>query len=59
MKDKLIGFSGHDFEDIHNTLKSITDCPLPTEVFDAFLSEYKKTGDLNASRFFAECEWDC
>tara|TARA_R110000803_G_scaffold36909_1_gene79394 strand:+ start:708 stop:893 length:186 start_codon:yes stop_codon:yes gene_type:complete len=52
-------FSGHEFKDIQECLESIANCPLPTEVFDAFLSEYKKTGDLGAARFFAQCEWDC
>jgi hypothetical protein len=52
-------FSGHEFKDIQECLESISSCSLPTEVFDAFLSEYKKTGDLDVARFFALCEWDC
>ena len=57
--DFTMPFTGHSPEALHNTLTSITECSLPTEVFDAFLSEYAKTKDLNKARFFAMCEWDC
>lgn len=53
------GLSGHDLEEVQATLKSISECPLPVEVFDAFLKEYKETGDLAKARFYAQCEWDC
>ena len=55
----LMPSSGHSPEELELTLKSIAECPLPIEVFDAFLSEYKKTGSLSEARFFAQCEWDC
>ena len=52
-------FSGHTMQHLADTLKGINECGLPVEVFDAFLSEYKETGDLDKARFFALCEWDC
>ena len=52
-------FSGHTPEHLAATLKSINESGLAVEVFDAFLAEYKKTGDLDKARFFALCEWDC
>ena len=57
--DDGMPFSGHSPEDLHVTLKSITNSSLPVEVFDAFLSEYAKTKDLDKALFFASCEWDC
>lgn len=59
MSDKLKGFSGHEFSEISEILKSIVTCPLPAEVFDAFLAEYKRSGDLERARYYAMCEWDC
>lgn len=53
------GLSGHDMDELNNVLESIISCPLPLEVFDAFLAEYKRSGDLDTARFFAQCEWDC
>jgi hypothetical protein len=55
----VMPFSGHSAEHLYATLKSITESGMPVEIFDAFLSEYTKTGDLNKARFFAMCEWDC
>lgn len=49
----------HTAKELAATLKSIIKCSLPIEVFDAFLAEYKKTGNLAAARHFAMCEWDC
>ena len=59
MSNKIEGLSGHDLQDVYETFKSIKECPLPTEVFDAFLAEYARTKDLKEARFFAMCEWDC
>lgn len=59
MSNKITGLSGHDLKEVYETLKSIKECALPTEVFDAFLAEYKRSGDLGEARFFAMCEWDC
>ena len=52
-------FTGYSPEDLYNTLKSISECSLPVEVFDAFLSEYARSKDLKKARHFAACEWDC
>lgn len=52
-------FSGHEPDHLMATLKSITESSMPAEIFDAFLSEYAKTKDLDRARAFAMCEWDC
>lgn len=52
-------FTDHEADSLFNTLDSIAKCPLPTEVFDAFLWHYGKHKDLEAARFFAFTEWDC
>jgi len=52
-------FTGEPQEDLKAILLSISDSPLPVEVFDAFLAEYARTKDLQGARFFAQCEWDC
>ncbi len=44
---------------LHSVLKFIANSDLSVELFDAFLAEYKRTGDLMGSLFFAQCEWDC
>lgn len=60
MTDELtMPFTGHKAEHLSKTLNSISECSLPVEVFDAFLREYRETGDLDKARFFAACEWDC
>lgn len=51
--------SQHEAEHLRLTLNSIIECPLPLEVFDAFLAEYARTKNLDEARFFAMCEWDC
>jgi len=55
----IMPFSGHEAGHLEATLRSIVESELPAEVFDAFLFEYGKTKDLDKSRFFAQCEWDC
>ena len=57
--DNFMPFTGHSHVELKNVLISICECGLPIEVFDAFLHEYKKGGDLSDARFFAQCEWDC
>ena len=57
-EDKM-PFTEHTSEELSGILQSIVSCGLPVEVFDAFLYHYFKTGDLQDSRFFAMCEWDC
>ena len=52
-------FTGHKAEHVYETLESIVNSGMPVEIFDAFLSEYIKTADLDKARFFAMCEWDC
>lgn len=52
-------FTGHTPEELSATFKSIAECSMPVEVFDAFLAEYVRTKDLGKARFFASCEWDC
>jgi hypothetical protein len=52
-------FTGHNPGHLLATLKSISESSLSVEIFDAFLSEYVKTKDLDKARFFATCEWDC
>lgn len=52
-------FTQHSAEALFNTLESIKNCPLPVEVFDAFLFQYAKERDLVDARFFAQCEWGC
>lgn len=59
MSDEIVGFSGHTLNDVYETFKSIKECSLQTEVFDAFLAEYARTKDLGKARFYAMCEWDC
>jgi len=57
-EDKM-PYSGHGREELVGILKSIVSCELPVEVFDAFLYHYSISGNLEESRFFAMCEWDC
>ena len=57
--DIQMPFTGEHPQKLADTLRGIVECSLPIEVFDAFLSEYSKTKDLDKSRFFAMCEWDC
>ncbi len=52
-------FTGHNAIDLKNTLESIYKCEMPVEVFDAFLSDYVKTKNLDEARLFAMLEWDC
>lgn len=52
-------FTDHTADTLHAVLTSIADSPLPTELFDAFLYHYAQHKDLEAARFFAQCEWDC
>lgn len=58
-EETTMPFTGHTGEELFTTLESITNSPLSVELFDAFLSEYVKTKDLQKARFFASCEWDC
>lgn len=52
-------FTRHRDEDILGVLEWLKKTPLPYECLDAFLYNYKRTGDINDSVFFACCEWDC
>lgn len=52
-------FTEHTADALHMILTSIAESPLPTELFDAFLYHYAQHKDLEAARFFAQCEWDC
>jgi len=52
-------FTGHPAAELHNILTGIAESDLSVELFDAFLAEYRRTGDLATARFFAACEWDC
>jgi len=52
-------FSNHTIEDLNGLLRWFKETPLPTECLDAFLYEYKNTGDLDKAVFFARREWDC
>jgi hypothetical protein len=52
-------FTGHDIGSLQQILESIYKCPMPIEVFDAFLAEYAKSKDLDKARGFAFSEWDC
>lgn len=51
-------FSGHHPDAIIDVLKLINDSGMPCEVFDAFLGEYKRSGNLEQSISFAYAEWD-
>ena len=52
-------FSGHTVEELRATLEFFKENDyLGVELLDAFLSEYKKNGNLDDSIFFARCEWD-
>ena len=52
-------FTNEDPAELQQALYLIVGSSLPVEMFDAFLSEYGKTNDLDKAIFFAECEWDC
>lgn len=52
-------FTRHSAKDLSGLLDWFKDNPLPVECLDAFLYEYKRTGDLDKAVFFARCEWDC
>ncbi len=57
--DNTMPFTGETSIRLHSVLKYIANSDLPIEMFDAFLAEYKRTGNLMESLFFAQCEWDC
>ena len=61
-KDILMPFSGHTGEDLANVFRWLVDVHkdygMSVEALDAFLSEYKETGDLGKAMWFANCEWD-
>lgn len=52
-------FTGHSCEELHSILEWLKTTELPEECLDAFLSDYKETGNLASARFFALQEWDC
>lgn len=54
----VMPFTSHTASDLMEALTNISTCPLPVEVFDAFLSEYAKTQSLEDAWWFARCEWD-
>ncbi len=57
--ESAMPFTGHGKEHLQDVLDSISNCQAPAEVFDAFLSDYAKTGNLDQARHFAHSEWDC
>lgn len=60
MTEKItMPFTNEDPAELQQALYLIVGSSLPVEMFDAFLSEYGKTNDLDKAIFFAECEWDC
>jgi hypothetical protein len=54
----IMCFTDHDVKDLSATLEFLKTNPLQLECFDAFLYDYKRTGDLSSAIFFARCEWD-
>lgn len=58
-KRDTMPFSGHTIKDLMWLLKWFEKTTLPVECLDAFLYEYRKTGNLDKAIFFARCEWDC
>jgi hypothetical protein len=59
MSQDKMPFSGHSGEDLQGVLNFLKETPLPIECLDAFLYDYKNTGNLDSAVFFARCEWDC
>jgi len=55
----IMPFSGHTTENLQMILLWLGSTPLSVECFDAFLAEYKRSGDLWKAREYAADEWDC
>ena len=52
-------FTEHSLDELDGLLDWLKTTPLPVECLDAFLYDYRKTGNLDSAIFFAICEWDC
>lgn len=59
IEEPTMPFTGHEAKQLYKVLESIFNSPMPVELFDAFLAEYKRSGNLSEARHFAACEWDC
>ena len=52
-------FTNHNIKDIKAILSWLKETPRPVECFDAFLYEYRSSGNLAEAQNFACREWNC
>ncbi len=52
-------FTEHTTIELTDAITWLKETHLPIECFNAFLYNYKKTGDLVSAILFARSEWDC